>query len=83
MIYPIRNVGDYIADLAKQSGVTYKRSPYDDLAEVITRLSGDEVEMDENEFLLFALQRAGVMTTKDVIALQLNYLREKMNVHAI
>lgn len=83
MAYPVSNVGGYITGLAKLHGVSYVKTPSDELAEVITRLSDDEVKMDETELLLFALQRSGVITTRDAIALQLSYLREQMNVKQI
>ena len=76
MTYPVSNVGGYITGLAKLHGVSYAKAPSDELAETITRLSDDEVKMDETELLLFALQRSGVITTRDAIALQLSYLRE-------
>ena len=77
MEFPTTGVAEFVRDLAGRHGVVYVEAPYDGLAEVITRLSGDEVDLDEVELLLFALQRAGVITTKDVVELQLNYLRER------
>ena len=77
MEFPVTGVAEFIRDLAGRHGVVYVKTPYDKLAEVITRISGDDVDLDEIELLLFALQRAGVITTKDVVALQLNYLRER------
>ena len=46
------------------------------LAHHITRLSGDDVELDEIEQLLIALQRARHLTRTELVRLQASYLRE-------
>jgi hypothetical protein len=66
----------HIRLLARQHGVVYSQGPNDTLAQHITRLAGDVVEPDEIEKLLFALQRAGHITRKEMIGLQAKYLRE-------
>jgi hypothetical protein len=66
----------HIRFLARQYRVVYSQGPNDTLAQHITRLSGDVVEPDEIEKLLFALQRAGHLTRKEMIRLQAKYLRE-------
>ncbi|MHB8253600.1 MAG: hypothetical protein ACYDEV_07865 [Acidiferrobacter sp.] len=80
---PISGLAGYIVGLAQRHGVTYVKTPYDELAEVITRLADDEVEMDYVELLLIALDRAGVVASKHVVPLHINYLREKLNVRPI
>jgi hypothetical protein len=67
----------YIVALAKRHGVTYTKTPCDQLAEVITNLSDDDVEMDDVELLLIALERAGIVPSEQVVPLHVNYLREK------
>jgi hypothetical protein len=46
------------------------------LAHHITRLAGDDVELDEIEQLLIALQRSGHLSRAEMIQLQAAYLRE-------
>ena len=47
--------------LAKVNGVTYKRTRLDVLADDITRLSGDDVVIDDTGHLIIALKRAGII----------------------
>lgn len=77
---PIAGLETYIVGLAHRYGVTYSKTSNDELAEVITRLSDDDVEMDDVELLLIALERAGIVASKYVVPLHINYLREKLNV---
>ncbi len=65
-----------IRELARQHHVAYVPTRRDALAGHITRLAGDDVELDEIEQLLIALQRAGHLTRIEVVRLQANYLRE-------
>lgn len=80
---PSVGVGAYIANLAKQHGVSYIKTGNDALADVITRLADDDVELDEIERLLLALERAGVIASENIVPLHINYLREKLNVQSI
>ena len=63
--------------LARARGVTYTRSALDDFGDTITRLSGDDVELDETEWLLVALRRAKVIAGVDATLLHARYLRER------
>lgn len=60
---PIVDVKTYIERLAANHGVVYQRTGIDDLAETITRLSGDEVTLDRTEKLLVALKKSGVINS--------------------
>ena len=62
--------------MAEQHQVSYVLTPGDALALHITRHSGDDVVPDDVERMLIALQRAGHLTSRDVIRLQASYLRE-------
>jgi len=42
----------------------------------MTRLAGDEIELDDIEQLLIALQRSGHLSRAEMIQLQAKYLRE-------
>ena len=65
-----------IRQLAEQHRVAYVRTDSDALAVHISRHSGDDVVPDDVEQLLIALQRAGHLTSRDVMRLQASYLRE-------
>ena len=70
------SAAEEINALARKYGVRYDPRPVDSWARQVTRLAGDEVELDEAELLLVALQRAGHITRPDALALQVRYLRE-------
>lgn len=82
-VIPTSGLTEYIVGLARRYGVAYIKTPNDELAEVITHLSDDDVEMDNVELLLIALERAGVVASENVVPLHINYLREKLNVRPI
>lgn len=66
----------HIRKMAKDHQVAYVTTERDVLAHHITRLAGDDVELDEVEQLLIALQRSGYLSRAEMIQLQANYLRE-------
>lgn len=66
----------YIRELARKHHVHYVGTSNDVLARHITRLAGDDVELDEIERLLVALQRAGYLSRAELVRLQADYLRE-------
>ena len=65
-----------IRKMAEERRVTYVRRPRDVQAHHITRLAGDDVEFDEIEQLLIALQRSGYLSHGEMVQLQAAYLRE-------
>ena len=65
-----------IRQMAEQHHVSYVLTQSDALALQISRHSGDDVVPDDVERLLIALQRAGHLTSRDVMRLQASYLRE-------
>lgn len=65
-----------IRAMAEQHHVAYRRSATDVLGHHITRLAGDDVELDETELLLLALERAGHVSGSDAVRLHAEYLRE-------
>ena len=73
---PTTGLRAYVMDLAKQNGVVYQKTNLDELAEVITRLSDDEVKTDDVQDTLLALLRAGVLNKGEWMQLLINYLRE-------
>jgi hypothetical protein len=66
-----------ISLLAEQHGITYHQTELDELADTYSRLSDNEVELDDTELLLLELDRSGILTGKDNGFLHLQYLRER------
>ncbi|MCU1739118.1 MULTISPECIES: hypothetical protein [Pseudomonas] len=66
-----------VRKLARAHKVTAKRDGISWMASTITRLSGDTVVLDSIEQLLVNLKRKGVMSTSEILALQVRYLQEK------
>jgi hypothetical protein len=65
-----------IREMAARFRVSYVPTQSDLLANHITRLSSDDVKLDEIECMLIALQRAGHITRDRLVHLQARYLRE-------
>ena len=66
----------YIRGLAAQHHVAYVQTQSDLLAQHMTRLADDVVQPDEIECMLFALHRAGHLDRRQLVHLQVKYLRE-------
>jgi hypothetical protein len=73
----VRSAKDEILALASRHGVTYKPTQLDKLGNAITRLAGDDIELDEPAQLLLALRRAGHLTGVEATRLHGAYLRAK------
>ena len=65
-----------IRKMAQEYHVAYVRTPRDAFAHHVTRLAGDDVQLDEIEQLLIALQRSGHLSRSEMVQLQAAYLRE-------
>lgn len=76
---PISDFKKFIINLAEINDVKYKKTGCDELAETFTNLS-DDVVLDHVETLIIALERAGIIESKNVIPLHIGYLREVKNV---
>lgn len=74
---PTTGLKEYVVELARRYGVTYVETPHDELADVITRLSGDEVTTDATEDLIVELKRANVIDGPTMVSLLGNYLDEQ------
>ena len=77
MTKPTTSVASEVRKLAKTHNVTAERDSISRLAQTFTRLSGDDVVLDSIEQLLVNLRRKGVMSTSEILALQVRYLSEK------
>jgi hypothetical protein len=65
-----------IRRMAARNNVTASVSENDLFAHHVTRLSGDDVLLDDVEQMVIALQRAGVLSRVQAVRLQARYLRE-------
>jgi hypothetical protein len=72
-----QSVASEVRKLARAHKVTAKRDSVSRMAECITSLSGDTVILDTVEQLLVNLKRKGVVSTSDLLAMQVRYLKEK------
>jgi len=77
LVIPATNVAEFVRDLASQHQVSYSPTASDQWAETVTRLAGDPVRTGPVQDLLVALKRAGKLSTADMTALLVNYLRER------
>jgi phosphoribosylanthranilate isomerase len=70
------SIDAYIRELAAQHHVTYVQTHSDQLAQHMTRLADDAIQPDEIECMLLALRRAGHLSRRELVHLQVEYLRE-------
>ncbi len=63
ILAPVPTAKEIIHDLARRHGIRYERADTDDWAEAVSRVAGDDVDLDETEWLLVALGRAEIMPT--------------------
>ena len=66
-----------IRQLAQQHGIAHQHSELDEWGETVTRLSGDETELDETQWLLVELGRRGILTGSANVLLHAQYLSEQ------
>ena len=77
---PKEGVRQFVERLAHQYQVFHKRTNGDKWAEIVTRLSGDEVQSDGTGDLLVALKRAHKLNDREMTALLINHQREMRRV---
>lgn len=73
----LKKVVATIRELAERHQVRHAETSEDVLAHHFTRLSGDDVELDEAGRLLLALERGGHLTGEEATRLHADYLRAK------
>ena len=78
---PTSGVASYVAELAKRYGVRAMRMPLDDLADVVTRLSDDEVHGDATQEMIVALARAEVIDRRSMLSLLSGHLHDRQREH--
>jgi hypothetical protein len=72
-----QSVAAYVRELAAHHKIVGQRSKLDDWADAVTRLAGDDVELDEVERLIVQLGRANILSGRETVSLAARYLREK------
>lgn len=77
---PTTGLGAYIANLAQQYGIVYRKTGSSALAQVITSLADDDVKPDETEKLVIALRRANVISGQMMVLLLGRYFDEAHHV---
>ena len=80
---PQTGLSTFIAGFAELHGVSYVRSGSSALAEVITRLAGDEPKPDDTEKLVIALRRAKVIDGRTMLELLSRYFAETRDVRPL
>lgn len=80
---PIPSLHAHLEGLAKAHQVKTVRTPQDALAEVITRLAGDEVTSDATEDLIVNLKRSGVINGAQMISFLGQHIDERKHVRSI
>ena len=70
------SANETIRALAERHKIAYVETATDVLCHHITRLAGDDVELDETQRLLIALERAGAISGRDAVRLHAAYLNE-------
>ena len=80
---PQTGLSTFISSFAERHGVSYVRSGSSALAEVITRLAGDEPKPDDTEKLVIALRRAKVIDGRAMLELLSRYFSETRDVRPL
>ena len=76
-LIPTTGVAQFVRALARVSQVKFIRTRLDEWAETVTQLAGDDIRSGPVQDLLVALKRAGVISSDDMTALLINFLRER------
>jgi hypothetical protein len=78
-IIPQLTAKQTIHQLANQHGISHHHSRLDELGEAFSRLSDNEVELDDTEWLLVELDRANILTGLENTQLHAQYLRQRQS----
>lgn len=80
---PESNVGNFVKAFAEINGVKPTRTRLDLFAEAVTRLSGDEVKLDQVGQTLVALRERKLISGDEMIRLLHNHILERKRVQPI
>ena len=76
-VLPVSNVARFVKAFAESHGVKPTRTRLDLFAEAVTRLSGDEVKLDEVGQTLVALRERNLVTGDEAIRLLHSHILER------
>jgi hypothetical protein len=82
-LLPTRGVREFVERLARNHGVSYRRSGLDVWAESVTRASGDDVRLDATGELLVALKKKKLLNDRQFSRLLTNHTREVKHVRSV
>ena len=71
------SVAENACKLASVNSISRKRSMRDAWADNVTRLAGDEVQLDEVQTLMVEVRKADILSFPDMVRLSIKYLGEK------
>ena len=80
---PVSNVGSFVKAFAESHGVKPTRTRLDLFAEAVTRLSGDEIKLDEVGQTLVALAERKLITGAEMNTLLHNHILERKRGQAL
>ena len=75
------SVANRVRRLAQSHNVTAEPDDISRMAVAITRLGGDEVQLDNIQQLLVNLKRKGVLSKSEALTIQGEYLQEKRHLN--
>ncbi|WP_336797451.1 hypothetical protein [Erwinia aphidicola] len=75
------SVANRVRRLAQSHNVTAEPDDISRMAMAITRLAGDEVQLDNIQQLLVNLKRKGVLSKSEALNIQGEYLQEKRHLN--
>ena len=75
-LLPEQDVREYVERFAAAHQVTFERTRLDDWAEAVTRVAGDDVQLDGTGKLLVALKKQGLISGRQAARLVSNHCRE-------
>ena len=80
---PVSNVGEFVKAFAESHGVKPTRTRLDLFAEAVTRLSGDEIKLDEVGQTLVALAERKLISGAEMTRLMHSHILERKRAQAL
>lgn len=76
-VLPKTGVATFVEGLVRRAGVAVVRTRLDEVAEAVTRMTGDEVRLDAVGQALVALKARNVLTGEQMNKSFINHVRER------
>ena len=74
---PSSGLAEFVHRLAEDNRVSGARTFADEWGDAVTKLAGDEVNLDHTQRLLISLKRANVISSDEMAVILVRYLRER------